>query len=82
MRVCVSYPVGVDSGPGGVGGRGHVEGTGDEVLLSIHEVLQILFLQKALEELTVVGAGKLHAVIPLQDTHIHTLMDNSHSTHG
>ena len=42
------------------------EGVGHQVLLSIHQVLQLLLVQETLEELAVVGARELHAVVTLR----------------
>lgn len=63
-----AYSVGVNPRPGGVRRRSHVEASRHQILLSIHQVVEVLFVQKALEELAVIGAGELHAVVSLHRT--------------
>lgn len=65
-RQC-SYPVGINTGPSGEGRRRHAEASRHQVLVSVHQVVQVLFIQKALEELAVIGAGQLHAVVTLRN---------------
>lgn len=59
------HPVWVNVWPGRVRRRGHVEAPRHQVLLGVHQVIQVLLIQEALKELAVVGAGQLHAVVPL-----------------
>lgn len=42
-----------------------VEGLGHQVLFSIHQVLQLLLSQEALEELAVIWTWQLHAIVTL-----------------
>lgn len=65
VRKRCSHPVGINPGPGGEGRRRHAEASRHQVLVSVHQVIQVLFIQKALEELAVIGAGQLHAVVTL-----------------
>lgn len=53
-------------GPDRVRRRSHVVAPWHQVLISIHQVVQVLLIQEALEELTVIGARELHPVIPLR----------------
>lgn len=57
--------VGVHARAWGVRQRWGVEGVGHQVLFSVHQVLQLLLSQEALEELAVVWTRQLHAVVPL-----------------
>ena len=61
----IKYLAGVHVCAGSVCQRWDVEGVRHQVLLRIHQVLQLLLVQQALEELAVVGAGQLHAVVTL-----------------
>lgn len=44
----------------------NIEGVGHQVLLSIHQVLQLLLIQETLEELAIVGTRQLHTVVTLR----------------
>lgn len=57
--------VGVHARAWGVRQRWHVEGMRHQVLLCIHQVLQLLLSQEALEELAVIRAWQLHAIVTL-----------------
>lgn len=57
--------VGVHARAWGVRQWWDVEGVWHQVLLCIHQVLQLLLCQEALEELTVIWAWQLHAIVTL-----------------
>ena len=80
-RLLRPYSVGVDPRPGRIRLRGHVEAPGHQILLCVHQVVQVLFVQKTLEELAVVGAGKLHAVVSLNGTRGTHLTDARNISH-
>lgn len=69
-----SYPVGVNTRPGRARLSGHVETSRHQILLGIHQVIKVLFVQQALEELAVIGTGKLHAVVSLSYPHVTLLI--------
>lgn len=61
-----TYSVGVDTRPDCVRRWSHVVAPRHQVLIGIHQVVQVLLIQEALEELTVIGAWELHPIIPLR----------------
>lgn len=57
--------VGVHASAGCVRQRRDVEAVRHQIFLGVHQVLQLLLVQEALEELAVAGAREPHAVVTL-----------------